>query len=404
MIVSTVHPLYVTQYAAKHSGLADKPYQEQLTAWYADFYAWSNAWTRALEPYGYEVMTIVPNAHDLQRAWAKEYGLDEHEDIRYIAVAQARQFLPDIVWYNTGDSVLIDMMIEAVPSVRISLGWVGSTLENIAFLRGIDLVLSCAPESVARLRAVGFVAEHLDHAFDTTITAWLQERQPCHECVFVGDIVRNGEYHLLREQCLEQLVGSIPLEIFSPSAALGWRAELWTLMQTAGYETVRGLKRMGVSESTVSKIPLVGRAAGWHARPLIPVSRCLKPHIKPAMFGREMYQLLRDAKITLNIHADSSPLYASNMRLFEATGVGTCLLTDAKKNLDTLFAPDTEVVVFSSPDECREKVRWLLDHPEERKRIAAAGMRRAHADHTFYRRAEELDAIIRRFLVSRQGV
>jgi spore maturation protein CgeB len=83
------------------------------------------------------------------------------------------------------------------------------------------------------------------------------------------------------------------------------------------------------------------------------------------------------------------------MRLFEATGVGTCLLTDRKSNLASLFEPDREVAVYGSPDECVERARWLLDHPRECREIALAGQRRTLRDHTFARRATVLDSILR---------
>ena len=61
----------------------------------------------------------------------------------------------------------------------------------------------------------------------------------------------------------------------------------------------------------------------------------------PPLFGLDMFQGLRDSQVTLNTHIDISPRSASNMRLFEATGAGSCLLTDRKENLDwTLFEED----------------------------------------------------------------
>jgi spore maturation protein CgeB len=50
-----------------------------------------------------------------------------------------------------------------------------------------------------------------------------------------------------------------------------------------------------------------------------------------------MYQALRRSLITLGREA-------GNARLFEATGVGTFLLTDFKDNLQTSFEPSREVV------------------------------------------------------------
>jgi spore maturation protein CgeB len=82
------------------------------------------------------------------------------------------------------------------------------------------------------------------------------------------------------------------------------------------------------------------------------------------------------------------------MRLFEATGVGTCLITDWKKNLQQLFEPDKEIVVYESAEEMVEKTKWLLNHPREREEIASAGKERTMKDHTYARRAEQLNLYI----------
>jgi spore maturation protein CgeB len=124
----------------------------------------------------------------------------------------------------------------------------------------------------------------------------------------------------------------------------------------------------------------------------------LRPHTRPAVFGLAMYQTLRRSQVNYNIHGDIAPGSASNRRLFECTGVGSCLLTDYKANISTLFEPDREIVTFSSTEECIDKAKWLLDHPQERRAIAQAGQRRTLAEHTFTQRAEQFDAIIREVL------
>ena len=83
------------------------------------------------------------------------------------------------------------------------------------------------------------------------------------------------------------------------------------------------------------------------------------------------------------------------MRMFEATGVGTCLLTDAGTNINELFEVGKEVVVYSSVDEAGEKVRYLLDNEKERKDIARAGHQRTLKEHTFSNRCQLIDEVIR---------
>ena len=61
------------------------------------------------------------------------------------------------------------------------------------------------------------------------------------------------------------------------------------------------------------------------------------------------------------------------MRLYEATGVGTMLLTDEKSNLHELFELGREVETYAAEDELVEKIRHYLDNDVERRAIALAG-------------------------------
>lgn len=110
-----------------------------------------------------------------------------------------------------------------------------------------------------------------------------------------------------------------------------------------------------------------------------------------------MYQILRNSQITLNHHGDIPP-YANNCRLYEATGVGTLLITDWKTNLREMFEPGKEVIAYRSPEECAELIQCYLEHGDERKAVARAGQQRTLREHTYYQRMQELVEIIRKYL------
>ena len=78
------------------------------------------------------------------------------------------------------------------------------------------------------------------------------------------------------------------------------------------------------------------------------------------------------------------------MRLYEATGVGSLLVTDAKQNLAELFEPASEVVTYRDADELVERVRHYLANEDERRAVAAAGQARTLRDHTYAVRMPEL--------------
>ena len=111
------------------------------------------------------------------------------------------------------------------------------------------------------------------------------------------------------------------------------------------------------------------------------------------MIALDYFQLLAKSKINLNNHIDCAEGYAGNIRLFEATGMGACLMTDWMINLPEMFEDGVEIVAYRNAGECVEKVNYLLEHPQELAAIAAAGQRRTLRDHTYVNRAQQLDEI-----------
>jgi spore maturation protein CgeB len=108
----------------------------------------------------------------------------------------------------------------------------------------------------------------------------------------------------------------------------------------------------------------------------------------------EMFRVLYESRVALNRHIGVAEQYANNMRLYEATGVGTLLLTDEKTNLPELFVPGREVATYRDEDELVERVNHYLSHDDERRAVAAAGQARTLAEHTYRHRMEELLAIL----------
>lgn len=98
------------------------------------------------------------------------------------------------------------------------------------------------------------------------------------------------------------------------------------------------------------------------------------------------------------MHIDVAENRAGNIRLYEATGMGTLLLTDWKSNLPELFEVGREVVAYRSVGECAEQISYYLAHEEERAAIAAAGQRRTLTEHTIDRRMQELVGILEPYL------
>ena len=366
---------YLDKFYDGRPELAEAPYAVQHRALIEDRAASSDFWTAALRPLGYETADIIANAWPLQSRWAMENWGDRGPDGDpfAIAAAQVRAFAPDILLvadYSTFSPAFLRALRADCPSINRIVGWCGAPYGDLNVIREWDLALSCVPEIVAEFRAAGIEAHHVDHAFDPRILGQLAASAGAPEFSFVGSIVKRSGFHEERERLLARLLAETPLRIWS-----------------------NGARRPGMRGASDALRSLARRALrpGGPA----PLDALIARRARPPLYGLAMFQKLRDSAVTLNTHIDISAKSASNMRLFEATGVGACLLTDRKGNLASLFEPDSEVVTYGSAEEAVEKYRYLADHPSERAAIAAAGQRRTLRDHGFDRRAERIDDILR---------
>jgi len=81
---------------------------------------------------------------------------------------------------------------------------------------------------------------------------------------------------------------------------------------------------------------------------------------------------------------------STSARTFTALGLGAFLLTYPTKGIEEMFEPGKELVLFQTPDEMIEKIRYYLAHDTERKTIAAAGHQKALSQHTYTHRFQRL--------------
>ncbi|MEX0606475.1 MAG: glycosyltransferase, partial [Halofilum sp. (in: g-proteobacteria)] len=77
-------------------------------------------------------------------------------------------------------------------------------------------------------------------------------------------------------------------------------------------------------------------------------------------------------------------------RVFEAAGAGACLISDAWTGIERLLAPEREILVANDGAEVAEQVRAL--DPRRAQAIGRAARARVCAEHTYERRALEVEA------------
>ncbi|HSU72664.1 MAG TPA: glycosyltransferase [Candidatus Binatia bacterium] len=104
---------------------------------------------------------------------------------------------------------------------------------------------------------------------------------------------------------------------------------------------------------------------------------------------RATCRLFNETKINLNVHFTHSKR-SPNLRAFEIPATKSFELCDYLPDLEQLFVIGKEIAVYRSADDCRRRIRYYLDHPDERRKIARAGYKRVLAEHTFDHRMRTL--------------
>jgi spore maturation protein CgeB len=104
--------------------------------------------------------------------------------------------------------------------------------------------------------------------------------------------------------------------------------------------------------------------------------------------------LNRSALAVLNVSRESMAAngWSPATRVFEAAGAGACLITDAWEGLEDFLEPGREVLVAQDGAEVAALLADL--DPERARAIGEAARERILAEHTYDRRAEQVEAIL----------
>jgi spore maturation protein CgeB len=129
--------------------------------------------------------------------------------------------------------------------------------------------------------------------------------------------------------------------------------------------------------------------SGWEGRPLPPNVR-LMGHVST----NDHNALNCTPLAVLNVLRDSMAEngWSPATRVFEAAGAGACLVSDDWAGIEDFLAPGTEVLVARDAADVAAHLAALT--PARAAAIGAAGRRRVLAEHTYDRRAEQVERIL----------
>jgi len=394
---------FLQNYYGKNSQISTKSYQEQYQHLMNQNYAWANYFQIHFQKIGVEAHEIVANATHLQEAWAKEHNTTKKDTS--LLLEQLKTIKPDVIHFQNPVIYTKDFILqirETVPSVKKIIGHCSFpySKENLETFSSFDFTLAGSPKFKYEFDNYNLKAFEFNHGFEASQLIQVAKNTttiPESNMIFLGSFLQSQDFHDGRIKFIQDLIDNhIDIQIYTQ---LQTDSNLSLHAKQGAYLFVQFLKKIGLTNLALNH-PILKKFIRLNEMPKkTKHNPSFVNHIIPkSLYGIDMLKALTFSKIGFNIHGGVAGDYAANVRLFEVTGVGTCLLTDHKKNIHNFFEPDKEVVTYKSSDECIEKYNWLINHPTEREEIAKAGQKRTLKDHSIESRVNLLHDIIRKEL------
>ena len=389
--ISSMYSGYLDSFYKKYPDQGELSYEEHKKLLLDDTTEFVGAYLKNFRKLGIEADCVICNDSKLQEKWGNERGIssDRQQDI---LIDQVTAFLPDVILVENLSyvtSALLRSIRQKLPGLRMITANHCSPFNSkvLDSLKEVDFVFTCTPGLKSSIAVLGKKSYLVYHGFDTSLFERLNHDKgsPSNDFIFSGSLITGGDFHARRIKLIEHILKEqIDIRLYvnlEQSYRIRAKQAIYILS-----EAVKKLKL----ERTFSKFQILQYGKTW----VNSYSDSLIMHKEPPVFGDDMLNLFHNAKIVLNFHIGVAGDFAGNMRMFEVTGMGSCLLTDNKKNMSDLFDTENEVVVYDNEEDCIEKVKWLLAHEDERKKIALAGQQKTINYHTVENRCRSIIGIM----------
>jgi spore maturation protein CgeB len=348
--LTTYYPPFLKAFYARNPSFSSLTFQQMLYCLLQEYFADTGAFYHHSIKHNHECFLIVANCEPLQKKWAAEnnFKYTEKNWEKEIALAQAKYFSPDVFYIESVFDYYGSFLKEVKEHSRFTAAWISTIIDDQLNLNYIDLIISSTPNFVEQFRKKGIKSEYMLPAFDARVIDLLDfsEKKDI-PFSFVGGW---SSGHVNRRKALEQLVVETSIQ-------------LW------GY----GFRRKEYSKKTLK----------YYKNILFPENDPIMNAYRGELWGIEMYTVLKRSLVTFNIHEILLKGKVGNMRMFEATGVGTMIMNDEGSNLSEIFIPGKEIETYHSIDEAIEKTNYYLKHPEKAIEIGKNAQQRTIKDYNY---------------------
>lgn len=306
-------------------------YQSELQRTLELSFGTFDAYSRNLHAIGVECIDIIANHSRLQAMWAAERGMD-NASLEEIALAQIEAFASDVVFCQDLSYFRTETLRQLGDRYLLA-GQCSCAMPDRNKVKQFAVLFTSFPHYVEAFEKLGVRGVYLPLAFDPIVLERTEPQERIHDCVFVGGI--------------------------GPQ----WEAGTGVLHRVA--EAIPSFKWWGYGAGSLHTNTALAKAFQGPA------------------WGLDMYRILRQSKIVINRHGEASHGYSNNLRMFEATGCGALLLTEASPNIGDFF---TNADTYRSADEAVERVQYWLSREPFRAAVASDLQGKTLHAHTYAHR------------------
>ncbi|HSX24413.1 MAG TPA: glycosyltransferase [Candidatus Andersenbacteria bacterium] len=401
--------LYIAQYEnffLKHVP-SDASYEDALAIFRQHAMLYPSRFCLEMENLQVFAEDIIPDFPSMQNIWKAQHG-NGNESILF---QQIKYYAPEVIYFQELDVIphAIRKQLKATfPFIKIITGFKGFPPKVFSDYSDLDHVFISYPHFIEAWERAGVPTTILPHCFDpgtNVITSPYSQKK--YDVTFVGstgfgNLSQEGRYTDLKE-----IMEKSPLEIWGKEQikntpyyilkgiCLRLLGHFPPRLLRAAYHKINNEKlKLFMRDALLVREGII-QAFDWYLfkRPL----QALFPgRFYTPVVGSEYLSIIGKSKISLNRHTDEQ-WEGGNIRTFEITGMGSCLLTDDRSPLRTLFRND-EIVFYSSAHECVEKIVYLLNHEHERAAIASRGRARTLQDHTTAHRCKKIKQVLQKMI------
>ena len=376
--------------------------------------------SNALRKLGYEVIDIVPDVKQLQLKWADEKGCKIDSKNWYLDALkyQITSERPEVVFFQHGIPFSSNYLREIrarnsfVKLVIVHTGYLGSVDQ----MDGVDVVFCATPSLVKRYCKLGLKSQLLYHYFDTDLIGMLPDHNQEFVFTFLGasgygtGFAHADRYWILRklleETCLEEWLWEGTGEKLNKK----FKGYIWDTLKgifkkfpvkvLEGLRITRNIKLDRLLDQVIYENLAQQKKLRLPDQSLLSLFP-LKVH--PPLSGLDYLRTIKSSRISFhskgvslvnNWEVESGDIGA--VRLFEVTGLGSCLLCDSGKNMRDLFDEGEEIVVYHDSVDAVKKAKYLIENPKIAEKIALAGKIRTLNNHTASNRAPIIHEWIKR--------